>query len=87
MIPTKFQHFANRSASSTPLTAAAGALTGPWFVTCQSASNFGSDSLSMKFAGGVALISMENQRHASTSAALLTGAQRLRRRARLAAAA
>jgi hypothetical protein len=28
----------------------------------------------------VALISMENQRHASTSAALLTGAQRLRRR-------
>jgi hypothetical protein len=30
------------------------------------ASNFGSDSLSMKFAGGVALISVENQRHAST---------------------
>jgi hypothetical protein len=44
------------------------------------ASNFGSDSLSMKFAGGVVVISVENQRHASTSAALLTGAQRLRRR-------
>jgi hypothetical protein len=32
----------------------------------------------MKFAGGVALISTENQRHASTSAVVLTGA-RLRR--------
>jgi hypothetical protein len=47
---------------------------------CYSACKIGSDSVSMKFAGGVALISMENQRHASTSAALLTGAQRLRRR-------
>jgi hypothetical protein len=32
----------------------------------------------MKFAGGVALISTENQRHPSTSAVVLTGA-RLRR--------
>jgi hypothetical protein len=46
---------------------------------CQTAFNFGSDSLSMKFAVGVALIWRENQRHASTTADLLTGAQRLRR--------
>jgi Putative transposase len=32
---------------------------------CQTASNFGSDSLSMKFAVRVALIWRENQRHAS----------------------
>jgi hypothetical protein len=36
--------------------------------TCHSAWKIGSDSLSMKFAGGAALISTENQRHASTSA-------------------
>ena len=48
-------------------------------AACQSAAKFGSDSLLMKFADGVALIWRENQRHASTSAALLTGAQRLRR--------
>jgi Bacterial regulatory proteins, tetR family len=34
----------------------------------------------MKFASGVALISTENQRHASTSAVVLTGASRLARR-------
>jgi hypothetical protein len=48
-------------------------------IACQSAWKIGSDSLLMKFADGVALIWRENQRHASTSAAVLTGAQRLRR--------
>jgi hypothetical protein len=57
-------------------------LTGPRpprrdHAACHSAWKIGSDSLSMNFAGGVALISMENQRPASTSAALLTGAERL----------
>jgi hypothetical protein len=49
------------------------------FTKCYSACKIGSDSLLMKFADGVALIWRENQRHASTSAAVLTGAERLRR--------
>jgi hypothetical protein len=43
---------------------------------CQTASNFGSDSLLMKSAGGDVLICGENQHHASIVAAILVGTQR-----------
>src|ERR1700681_873823 len=45
-----------------------------------SASNRGSDSISMKFPGGVALSSERNQHHASTLSVFLSHPQRIGRR-------
>jgi hypothetical protein len=37
----------------------------PAFAGCYSACNFGADSISMKFADGIALFSERNQHHAN----------------------
>jgi hypothetical protein len=49
---------------------------------CKIARNIGSDSLSMKFADGMAVSSERNQHHASTFSCFLPGPQRTDRRQR-----